>query len=269
MELNFFSTQIELFFILGIVAGLLSGILGIGGAFVLVPGLIYIFEHYYSFDPSFSMRLILGTTMTCMIFNAVSSSFYYKKANLINIEYVKKNVWIIILSTCIGVFLTQFFSSSVMKMVFAAFCCYSGFNMVLRKKQQSLLKPNKMIVSLFGALCGFIGVGGASLFVSYFNNAEKMEFRESIGTSAAFQVPIAIVGSLSYLVLGLTTQTQQIDNVIGYIYVPAFLIISITAAIFVKIGVIISTKIPSAQLKKIFGIFTILIGLNMAAKVFL
>ena len=251
----------QLFALTGITTGLMSGVLGIGGAFVMVPALLAIFGAHFHFDPHTALELTLGTTMACMIANSISSTMSYHKDQLINWSYIQRYGVLITAGTAIGVVLTQFFSPILMKLCFAGFCFWSGFNMVHKQNHESSVKPSRGIVALFGTLCGFIGIGGASLFVSYFIHSEKMEFKQAIGTAAALQVPIATIGAVSYLLLGLS---QAAPGTAGYIYLPALLMIAIPCVVFVRIGVAIANHIHTQHLKKAFGVFTILIGLNMA-----
>lgn len=255
----------SLFLLTGVVTGLASGILGIGGAFVMVPSLIFIFGKYYSFDPHTALELTLGTTMSCMIFNSISATLSHKKRDSINTEYIYKNFVLITIGTAIGVILTTCFSAFLIKLFFAGFCIYSGLKMIYKKASQlQVSKYSKVKVSVFGIICGFAGVGGASLFVNHFLNSENMPFKKAIGTASALQVPIATIGSLSYLILGFNHANP---GAIGYIFLPALLLISIPCIVFVKLGVAIAHRIPVVKLKVLVGVFTIFIGVNMIVNV--
>jgi len=251
----------ELFAITGLFTGLLSGILGIGGAFILVPVLLAIFGAYFVFDPQTILQMTLGTTMACMIVNSVSSTWSHKKLGTVDWSYIKKNGFVIAVGTAVGVVLTSFFAPLLIKLSFALFCIYVGAKVILKKKQGSeITTSGRLKVGLFGTLCGFIGVGGSSIFVNHFVSSEGMDFKKAIGTATALQVPISIIGTVSYILLGITqTNTQSV----GFVFIPAFIIISIVSFFSVKIGVAISTKIATNKLKILFGLFTIGIGFNM------
>ena len=59
--------EIIIFCILGILAGLLAGMFGIGGGLIIVPGLIWTFVKL-GFDDSVIVHLAIGSTISCIIF---------------------------------------------------------------------------------------------------------------------------------------------------------------------------------------------------------
>jgi uncharacterized protein len=270
-----------LFALTGVFSGFLSGLLSIGGAFVMVPAFLAIFGYYFHFESHFLLQLSLGTTMACMIVTAVSATSEQSKRGSVYWEFIRSN-WIpISIGTILGVILTNYFSTSLIKICFASFCIYSGFKMLTRSKLANVIVPvtdsvkdvaanvvsrARRTTFLFGTLCGFIGVGGANLFVPYLMKKEGVELKKAMGTASAAQVPIAVIGSVSYLILGLYATDAAVNstqNTVGYIYLPALLLVSFVGLFFNKLGVAAAHKLPVPQLKAVFGLFTFLVGLRM------
>jgi uncharacterized membrane protein YfcA len=272
-----------LFVLTGVFSGFLSGLLSIGGAFVLVPAFLAIFGYFFQFESHFMLQLTLGTTMACMIVTAVSSTSAQNKRNSVYWEFLSTNWLYICVGTILGVILTNFFSTSLIKACFALFCLYSGYKMIAKRQICEIVIDKsraKFSTFLFGTLCGFIGVGGANLFIPYLMKAEGIELKKAMGTASAIQIPVSIIGSASYLILGLFSPSSIPNQdlvlesgawalapnfgTVGYIYVPALLLVSLAGLYFNKIGVELAHKLPVPKLKIMFGGFTLLVGLKMA-----
>ena len=273
------------FALTGVFSGFLSGLLGIGGAFIMVPAFLTIFRDYYQFESHFMLQLTLGTTMACMIVNAISATTAQNKKQSVEWEVLKRNWLRISLGTFLGVVLTHFFSANLIKFCFALVCLDGGFKMIFRKQGPVVAtEPNhaKPVIFFFAAVCGFIGVGGANLFVPYLMKVKGISLTKAMGTASALQIPISIIGTISYLVLGLLPPVssaiamdgavaQRLDSghgIVGYVFWPAKLLVSAVGVCFNTWGVSMAHKLPVAKLKKCFGCFTLLVGMRMAYGVY-
>ena len=78
---------------------------------------------------------------------------------------------------------------------------------------------------------------------------KNVDIKRAIGTSAAIGFPIAITGTIGYMINGWTT-TMDIPHTFGFIYIPVFLAISIASAISAPYGARCSHRMPEANLKK-------------------
>ena len=66
-------TAMILYCVLGAVAGLLAGLLGIGGGAVVVPMLVFAFQ-WLNISPEVAMHMAVGTSLGSIMFTAVSSA---------------------------------------------------------------------------------------------------------------------------------------------------------------------------------------------------
>ncbi|MCC5815249.1 MAG: sulfite exporter TauE/SafE family protein, partial [Leptospira sp.] len=138
----------------------------------------------------------------------------------------------------------------------------------LENEATQLIKnlPSKWIQSTIGVLIGFssalVGVGGGvftSTYLLYF----KSPIHLAIGTSAAIGFPIAIAGSLSYIVNGWNNALMP-EGSLGFIYLPALLGIVLGSVPFAYLGARLSHKMDKNRLKIFFAIFLLIMGINMA-----
>ena len=115
--------------------------------------------------------------------------------------------------------------------------------------------------SIIGAISALVSIGGGSLTVPYLT-WQNVEIKKAIGTSAAIGLPIAITGTLGYLINGWETASTS-DYTFGYIYLPAVLLISISSYFTAPYGVKMAHKLPVTILKRVFAVLLVLLSLKM------
>ena len=108
-----------------------------------------------------------------------------------------------------------------------------------------------------------MGIGGGSFSVPYLRYL-GYEMKMSIGTSAACGVPIALFGSIGYLLIGWNLESLPAMSY-GYIYLPAVIGISATSVFSASLGVNIAHKLSDLILKILFSLFLIVSALYMLA----
>ena len=254
------------FLALGATAGFLSGLIGIGGGFVLVPGLYYVFSEG-GLAPGHEMPLALGTTMAAILFSSASSVRSHWGLGFIQLPLVKKFAPWVVIGTTTGAALVTRLDSNIVKACFAVFCLYSAARMLFGSNAASdsgtPMEQTALAVPgfFFGAVCGIIGGGGAIMFVPFMLK-HKLGIREAVATASALQIPIAAVGALSYFVLGL--QVSQPVGAWGFVYLPALVLMTAVSMFAAPVGVRLSRRLPVATLKKLFGLIAAVVGLKLA-----
>ena len=122
---------------------------------------------------------------------------------------------------------------------------------------------------IFGVVMGFIsslaGIGGAVLTINFLTWC-NVKIHEAIGTSSAVGFPIALAGTLGYVITGLMDPDLPKWS-LGYVYVPAFMGIAMTSFLIAPIGAKLAHKLPVAMLKKIFMIFLLALAIKMLVSV--
>ncbi len=84
----------------------------------------------------------------------------------------------------------------------------------------------------------------------------------AIGTSAACGIPIALAGSISYIVIGYDNASLP-ENSIGFIYLPATVIVGIMSSITAKYGVNIAHRMKQKKLRIAFAFLVMIMALNL------
>ncbi len=149
-------------------------------------------------------------------------------------------------------------------MSFVAYKMFQKTHYYYNPKPHEVL-GNILSGTLIGAISALVSIGGGSLSVPYLMH-QNFDIKRAIGTSAAIGFPIAISGTLGYLVNG-WTHTDWNHFIIGYIYIPAVVLVAISSAFTAPLGVKYATKLPVDTLKKIFGVLSVILSVKMLLSV--
>ncbi len=257
--------EILIFSALGILAGLLAGMFGIGGGLIIVPVLIGTFTSL-GFDNEVIVHLSIGTAIACIIFTGLSSANAHKNKNSINFIHFKPVAIGIIFGALIGALFAIQIKGLFLKYLIAVFILLVGFqllfNISLTSKQFTPTKPKSIFAgSVIGFLSSILGIGGGTFSVPYFK-ASGLNLTSAIGTSAACGVPIAIFGTLGYIIAGINKDILPTMS-LGYIYLPALLGVSITSIFSAKYGADIAHYLSQSVLRKLMAVWFFIVSIYM------
>ena len=106
-----------------------------------------------------------------------------------------------------------------------------------------------------------MAIGGGTLSVPFMTWC-NVRMQEAIGTSAAIGLPIALAGAAGYLINGWHSQGLPAGS-IGYVYLPALLLISLVSTFTAPFGARMAHRLPVPTLKKIFAGVLLLLSAKM------
>lgn len=255
----------------GAIAGVLAGLLGIGGGLVIVPMLVFCFT-WQGFPHQLIMHLALGTSMASIIFTATSSFWAHHKRGAVYWVVVRRIVLGIFLGTFLGSCFAARMSTNFLKAFFVIFLYYVAIQMLMnRRPKPSRQLPGKLgmfgVGNVIGAVSSLVGIGGGTLSVP-FMIWSNITMHNAIGTSAAIGFPIAIAGTLGYIYNGLKIPNLP-DYTLGYVYLPALGGIICASVLTAPLGVRLAHRLPVPKLKRIFAILLLLVGSRMLMGIFL
>jgi uncharacterized membrane protein YfcA len=173
----------------------------------------------------------------------------------------------IVAGTFLATFVAAQISSKGLAIFFSVFMAYVAAQMFRSTKvQASGANAGKVELSLvafgIGAISALVSIGGGSLTVPYLT-WRNIDIRKAIGTSAALGFPIAVGGTLGYLINGLAADSVNPEYTFGFIYLPAVLLVTIPSFFTAPIGAKLTQTLPVKTLKKIFGVLLLLLSVKM------
>lgn len=258
------------YLIVGAIVGVLAGLLGVGGGLIIVPMLMFCFT-WLGLPPDSMMHLALGTSLASIAFTSVSSFMAHHRRGAVVWPAVRRIVPGILAGTFGGSFVAAHLSTAWLKGFFSLFLAYVAVQMLLdRKPAPSRELPGRCgmfgVGSVIGLVSSLVGIGGGALSVPFLLWCNLTGHR-AIGTSAAIGFPIAIGGSVGYLVNGWQAASLP-PGAVGYIYLPALACIVSASVLTAPLGVRLAHRLPVSRLKRIFAVLLIVVGARMILSLF-
>jgi len=254
----------------GAVAGILAGLLGIGGGLVIVPMLVFCFTRQGISDQAI-MHLALGTSMASIMFTAVSSFWSHHRRGAVKWIVVRRIILGIFMGTFLGTCMAAKLSTPILKGFFVIFLYYVGIQMITGKKP----KPGRQLPerigmfgvgNLIGLVSSLVGIGGGTLSVPFMVWC-NIPLHQAIGTSAAIGFPIAVAGTIGYIYNGLSAANLP-GHTLGFVYLPALTGLIVTSVLTAPLGVRLAHSLPVDKLKRFFAILLLLVATRMFISIF-
>jgi uncharacterized protein len=254
--------------LIGVVAGLLGGLLGISGGVIIVPLLVLIFK-YNAFPPEYLMHLAIGTSLAAMVINSLAAAYSHHLRGSVLWDVFRSMLPGLIIGSLIGAVIARFLPSSFLQKIFGGFECLIGLYFLLpyrppkgaeqKKFYQRKLALNGISFGV-GSLSNILGIGGGTFMVPTLMTFH-LPAKNAIGTSAAMGTLTSFIGALSYLSLGI--MQKALPDSIGFLYLPAFISISITTFLFAPLGAKLAHHLSTVHLRRIFAFALLSIGVAM------
>lgn len=251
------------FLLLGCVVGVCAGMFGIGGGGIMVPIFTMIFLNNGVDD---AMHLALGSSMCAIIISSFASFRAHHKNYAVRWDIFKFIAPGVIVGTMSSAFVASLIPAFYLAMIFSLYMFISALRMFFTKVTSQTNKVYKKGVQfiaglVIGSVSAIVSIGGGSLSVPYIAS-QGVDIKKAIGTSAAIGFPLAISGTLGYIISGLG-KTDLSQFIIGYVNLKAVFFTSLTSFLFVPLGVKIVHKIKSQNVRKFFGVFLFILSIKM------
>ena len=249
----------------GAVAGVLAGLLGVGGGIVIVPMLNYAFR-LQGLPEQYIQVMAVATSMACIMATSVSSMRAHHQRGGVLWDVWRNITPGILIGTFGGTWIAVLLSGAVLQALFVCFLVFVATQMLLNiKPKASRHLPGKPGMAAVGTGIGFIsslvGIGGGTMSVPFLTLC-NVAFHSCIGTSAAIGFPIALAGTLGYIVNGWNMPGLPPYS-LGLIYLPACFGVVAASSLTAPFGVKLAHKLPVVKLKRIFACFLFVVAANM------
>ncbi len=260
-------THIIILLATGTGVGFASGLLGVGGAFIMTPVQYMIFTSM-GVPIDTAIKLAFGTSLMVVVPIALSGAWRHSK---------KGAVWwkaAIIMGSCGliaafgGATLATHLPGAVLKITFAAVVLAVAFGMLIARPLEVERAPtdNPWLWIAWaipiGVVTGMIGIGGGVLLIPTMVLALKFKMHNAIATSLAMIIFTSVGGLIGYIINGLGVPNLPAYS-IGYVNLPTWFLLAVTSVGMTQVGAITAHKLPAKQLRYIFVAIMFYMGLRM------
>ena len=251
----------------GIAVGFASGLLGIGGCFIMIPVQIWVFTAM-DIPMDVAVKLAFGTNLLVVLPTAVSGAWGHSRRGA---------VWwragLILggfgaLGALIGSTIATHVPGEVLKIIFGAAILIGALRMLTARppKVEDELKEKPWLWVAWGfpmgIVTGLIGIGGGILMIPVMVLALRFKMHQAVGTSTAMMILTSVGGLIGYIVNGWGVADLPAYSA-GYVNIPTWAMLAGASIIMAQVGVRVAHRLPARQLRWAFIAVMFYVALKM------
>jgi len=259
--------HILILLVTGTGAGFASGLLGVGGSFIMTPVQYLVFADM-GIPADIAIKLAFGTSLMVILPTAASGTWRHHREGV---------VWwkaAVIMGGCGlacafgGATLASYLPGASLKLVFGAVVMAAGVGMLVRRPVESGEQPktNPWLwvawAAPIGLISGLVGLGGGVLAVPVMVLALRFRMHNAIATSLAFVMFTSIGGVIGYIVNGQGVPGLPAHS-LGYVHLEAWGLLAATSIGMAQLGVKMAHRLPADRLRYVFIGVMFYLGLRM------
>ncbi|HOA95162.1 MAG TPA: sulfite exporter TauE/SafE family protein [Quisquiliibacterium sp.] len=250
----------------GAFVGFLAGLLGIGGGMTLVPVLSALYSAQ-ALASDHIVHMALATAMASVMFTSSSSVFAHHRMGAVDWSVFRRMSPGMVVGALGSTLASGWLPQRVLALSFAVIVYAGATQMLLNRKPapgRTLPGPGPMfgIGLAIGMICGLVSAGGAFLTVPFMLFC-GVSMHRAIGTGAAVGIPVAVVGTVGYVVAGLSAPGLP-DYTLGFVYLPALAVVVAVSVLLAPVGARLAHRMPVLTLKRVFALLLFLLATKMA-----
>jgi len=254
--------------LLGACTGFAAGLLGIGGGMLITPFLTLLFTAR-GFPAENTVHMAIATSLATILFTSVSSVRAHHQRGAV----MWPVVWLlapgILVGSLVGAQIAGRLPTFWLSVVFATFVGFSAVQMLFDRKP----RPTRQLpkgAGMFGAgsaigvISSIVGAGGGFISIP-FMVWSNVKIHNAVATSAALGFPIAVAGTVGYILAGHGTATLP-RGTFGFVYLPALVAIAAASVLTAPLGARVAHSLDTRPLKRIFALLLFLLAGYMLYK---
>lgn len=251
---------------LGAFAGFLSGLLGLGGGTVVVPGLVLLLTAR-GLPTDHLMQVVTGTSLAVMIATTARSLRAHLKHKLEFVSIYRRLLPGVFIGVFVGAFVAHSVHSRVLGILFACFLLVMAWRTWQINSATTcygrLPGSAKLwgVGLLIGGKSGLLGIGGGAITIPFLVHCQ-VDVRRAVLVSVAIGLTVALLGTVAFIVNGLG-QANLPHYSVGYVYLPPLLPLLLGTLLVAPLGARCSHALPTATLQRIFAIFLVIVAVHM------
>ena len=258
-----------IFPLLGVAAGVLAGLLGIGGGLVLIGALVWVLPSF-GIPQDAAMHAALASSLASIVLTASSSARAHHRRGSVLWPTVAWMVPGLLLGGWLGSYVAIALNGDVLRWCVAGYCFLVALQMAFGGPRggaaSSAVVPTGWPMTAAGGAIGWVsaivGIGGGSMTVPL------LVWRGvapvcAVGTSSATGIFIAIGGALGYA-LQAPAGALPLQGALGYVYLPAAVSVALASVLAAPYGTRLAHALSGDALKRVFAGFLVLVGASMA-----
>lgn len=251
----------------GAVAGFASGLLGLGGGFLMTPVQFAVYTAM-GLNTDTAIRLAFGTTLLVILPTAISGAWSHSRKGAV---WWRAAIFMGIFSlvgSYAGATISVYIPGSALKIAFGVLGLAAGIRMFTGALPAPDVKPRSnqwlWVACAFpiGIITGILGIGGGVIVIPVLVLALRFSMHSAVATSLGMMILTSIGGGIGYIMNGMGVAGLPSWS-FGYVNLPAWGLLTVSSITLAQVGASVAHKIPAKYLKLIFAIMQFYVGLRM------
>jgi uncharacterized membrane protein YfcA len=267
--LSEFLPMLALILVIGGFAGIIAGLLGVGGGIILVPAFYFAFEGL-GYGPEGLMQICLATSLATIAVTSLRSLVAHHRKGAVDWDILKGWALGIVVGAGLGVVAASGLRGEVLMIIFAVLGLIVGLYLAFGRQHWRLgdAMPTGMARAITGPIMGFLsvlmGIGGGSFGVPLMT-LYGVAIHRAVATAAGFGLLIAVPAVIGFLLVPGTSDNRP-PFTVGQVNTVGFAVVVAMTLVTTPVGVRLAHRTDPIRLKRIFAVFIMIMALNMARK---
>ncbi|RCX31237.1 sulfite exporter TauE/SafE family protein [Thioalbus denitrificans] len=253
----------------GAAAGILAGLLGVGGGIVIVPMLYHVYTGL-GIPVDTAMPLSVGTSLSTIILTSVISARSHARRGTVDRAVVRGWALFILLGVGLGMLVANLVSGALLKTLFGGLLILVAVHMLYTARHAAPQLadrlpgrgPQALLAGVVGGFSALLGIGGGTLAVPMLN-LFAFPMHRAVGTASVFGFLISVPATLGYILTGWGAAGLPPAST-GFVNWLSFAALVPATMLFAPVGVRLCHRLDVRQLKRVFALFLLLVGAKMA-----
>ena len=253
----------------GAFAGVLAGLLGVGGGIVLVPAYFFVFTTL-GYNNDQIMQLCVATSLATIIVTSARSLSSHHKKGAVDWDILRGWAPGIMVGSIIGVLVVAQLRTTVLQILFGGLATLVGLYMAFGRSDWRLAAEMPVgwrraaLSPMVGFLSVLMGVGGGSFGVPLMS-LHNRPIHRAVATAAGFGMLIAVPSVIGFLLLEMDDDVRPPFS-IGLVNLAAFAVTVCMTVLTAPLGARLAHSLPPTRLRRVFAMFLLLVAANMIRK---
>ncbi|MEO0616325.1 MAG: sulfite exporter TauE/SafE family protein [Pseudomonadota bacterium] len=252
----------------GLAAGLVAGLLGVGGGIVMVPILSLVLPAMGA-DDAVSMHMAVASSLAVIVVTSLVSARAHSRRGGVDLDTARLWALPIAVGALAGALAARFLSGDALRVLFGFLAAFVGARFLLGRSAPAATlrwsRTGRQIAATgIGVLSAWLGIGGGTFAVPVLHGV-GLPIHRAVGTAALLGFFVALPGAIGFALSGHGVDGRLTTSV-GYLHLPAVLMLAAGAVLLVPVGARLAHALPQQHLRRVFGVFLLLAAARMMSK---
>ena len=252
---------------LGAIAGILAGLLGVGGGLVLVAALAWLLPGM-GVPKQAAMHAALASSLASIVLTAAASARAHARRGSVLWPTVAWMVPGLLVGGWVGSGIAVHIDDDALRWIVAGYCFLAAAQLIFGGSREArgteVPAPRGVPMTAagvgIGALSAVVGIGGGSMTVPLLVWRGVVPVR-AVGTSSACGVAIGLAAAIGYAMHAPPGALPQ--HAVGYVYLPAAIGVAAASVFAAPYGTRLAHYLRGDTLKRVFAGFLVLVGTSL------